>query len=88
MLQVFPSRCVVERYALVRQRTGRGARSLGDEVPDSDYRVALRDDSLRRIAIFRIEGFTAPEIADELRVSTRTVERKLKLIREAWSKEL
>lgn len=48
----------------------------------------LRDDSLRRIAIYRIEGFTIPEIANDLRVSTRSVERKLKLIRDVWSKEL
>jgi DNA-directed RNA polymerase specialized sigma24 family protein len=48
----------------------------------------LRDDHLRKIAIFRIEGFTIPEIADGLRVSTRSVERKLQLIRGVWAKEL
>jgi len=48
----------------------------------------LRDDNLRRIAVSRIEGFTVPEIADDLRVSTRSVERKLQLIRGMWSKEL
>jgi RNA polymerase sigma factor (sigma-70 family) len=48
----------------------------------------LRDDRLRQIAVFRIEGLTVPEIAADLGVSTRSVERKLQLIRGAWSKEL
>jgi RNA polymerase sigma factor (sigma-70 family) len=48
----------------------------------------LRDDQLRQIAIFRIEGFTVPEIAADLGVSTRSIERKLQLIRGAWAKEL
>ena len=48
----------------------------------------LRDDRLRQIAIFRIEGFTVPEIAQDLHVSTRSIERKLQVIRETWSKEL
>ena len=48
----------------------------------------LRDDNLRRIAVSRIAGFTVQEIADDLRLSTRSVERKLKLIRDRWSKEL
>jgi DNA-directed RNA polymerase specialized sigma24 family protein len=48
----------------------------------------LRDDSLRKIAISRIEGYTVPEIAQNLQMSTRSVERKLQLIRGVWSKEL
>jgi DNA-directed RNA polymerase specialized sigma24 family protein len=48
----------------------------------------LRDDRLRQIASFRIEGYTVPEIADDFHVTTRTIERKLQLIREVWSKEL
>jgi RNA polymerase sigma factor (sigma-70 family) len=48
----------------------------------------LRDDNLRHIALSRIEGFTVPEIASDLRVSTRSIERKLQLIRGMWSKEL
>lgn len=48
----------------------------------------LRDDRLRKIAVFRIEGFTVTEIAVDLGVSNRSVERKLQLIRELWSKEL
>jgi DNA-directed RNA polymerase specialized sigma24 family protein len=48
----------------------------------------LRDDYLRKIAVSRIEGFTVPEIAADFCVTTRTIERKLQLIRHAWSKEL
>ena len=48
----------------------------------------LRDDQLRRISIWRIEGYTVEEIADILGVSTRSIERKLRLIRNAWSKEV
>jgi RNA polymerase sigma factor (sigma-70 family) len=48
----------------------------------------LRDDNLRHIAVSRIEGFTVREIAGDLRVSTRSIERKLQLIRGMWSNEL
>lgn len=48
----------------------------------------LRDDQLRRIAIWRIEGYTVEEIAVNLGISTRAIERKLRLIRTAWSKDL
>ncbi len=48
----------------------------------------LRDDCLRQIAVFRIEGFTVPEIAVDLHLSKRSIERKLQLIRGVWSKEL
>ena len=48
----------------------------------------LRDSPLRRIATARIEGYTIPEIASDLSISTRSVERKLKLIRNRWGQEL
>lgn len=48
----------------------------------------LRDDRLRKVATSRIEGYTVPEIAEHMAVSTRSVERKLKLIRETWAKDL
>ncbi len=47
----------------------------------------LRDDRMRQIAISRVEGYTVVEIAAELAVSTRSIERKLQLIRNAWAKE-
>ena len=48
----------------------------------------LRDDRLRRIAVQRIEGYTIPEIAKDLGLSQRSVERKLQLIRSTWAQEL
>lgn len=48
----------------------------------------LRDDSLRRIALLRMEGYQDREIATELEISLRTVERKLQLIRDTWTKEI
>lgn len=48
----------------------------------------LRNDSLRQIAIWRMEGFTVAEIAAKMNLYTRAIERKLKLIRETWNARL
>ncbi len=48
----------------------------------------LRDDSLRRVAVLRLHGHTNTEIAKKLGVTSRTVERKLNLIRKAWKQQL
>lgn len=48
----------------------------------------LRDDRLRAVAMLRIDGYTVAEIAQRLGIGTRAVERKLKLIRSRWSREL
>lgn len=45
----------------------------------------LTDDELRQIARRRLEGYTNAEIAKELDVIERTVERRLQLIRSLWS---
>lgn len=45
----------------------------------------LGDDALRMVAIAKMEGYTNDEIAADLGVKTRTVERKLRIIREIWS---
>ena len=42
------------------------------------------DDSLRRIALLKIEGYTNAEIAKELGIASRSVTRKLTLIRQKW----
>jgi RNA polymerase sigma factor (sigma-70 family) len=47
----------------------------------------LRDDRLRSVAMWRLEGYTVPEIAADLEMSTRSIERKLQLIRRAWAKD-
>jgi RNA polymerase sigma factor (sigma-70 family) len=47
----------------------------------------LGDESLRQIAILRMDGHTAEEIAERLGCSLRTVFNKLKLIRMKWDRE-
>lgn len=49
---------------------------------------ALPDDTMRRIASLRLEGYSNEEIAQSLLVSPRTVERKLAAIRYCWSESL
>lgn len=47
----------------------------------------LGDETLERIALAKLEGYTNDEIAEQLGVRTRTVERKLRIIREIWAEE-
>lgn len=44
----------------------------------------LGDDRLRETATWRLEGYSNEEIAARLGCVTRSVERKLKLIRQTW----
>ncbi len=48
----------------------------------------LRDENLRQVALLILEGWSTEEIAAKLECSDRTVERKRKLIRKAWEKEM
>ena len=45
---------------------------------------ALRDEELRRIAVWKLEGHTVDEIAVRLGCARRTVARRLELIRTLW----
>ncbi len=47
---------------------------------------ALREPELRLIAQKKLEGYTNQEIAQELKCTVRTVERKLERIRTYWGK--
>ena len=47
----------------------------------------LNDQTLRVIAFQKLQGLTAEEIAASLSISTRTVDRKLQLIRAVWVEE-
>jgi DNA-directed RNA polymerase specialized sigma24 family protein len=47
----------------------------------------LRDDQMREIARRKLEGYTNAEIANQLGVVERTVERRLGMIRDYWSRE-
>ena len=44
----------------------------------------LQDDTLRQVALWRLEGYGISEIAEKLGCVRRTVERKLERIREIW----
>ncbi|MEQ8787640.1 MAG: ECF-type sigma factor [Pirellulaceae bacterium] len=47
---------------------------------------SLRDDTLRNIAVRRLEGYSTEEIAREVGITARSVRRKLDLIRATWRK--
>ncbi len=47
----------------------------------------LEDDSMREVAILRLEGHSVAEISRKLGVVNRTVERKLSRTRNIWAKE-
>lgn len=48
----------------------------------------LRDDTLRAIARWKMDGLVNADIAKRLNISVRSVERKLRLIRDEWHGEL
>ena len=48
----------------------------------------LGDDSLRELALLKLEGYTNEEIAQKLDCARRTVQRRLKLIQDIWTQEL
>ncbi len=50
--------------------------------------AALDDDTLRRITVWKMEGWTGQEIAGKLGITRRSVEWKLERIRELWKREL
>jgi DNA-directed RNA polymerase specialized sigma24 family protein len=48
----------------------------------------LDDDVLRSVAVWKLEGYTNKEVAAKLGRAPATVERKLRLIRDTWEKEV
>jgi RNA polymerase sigma factor (sigma-70 family) len=46
---------------------------------------SLADPELRRVALWRLEGYTNREISDRLDCTERAVERRLERIRKLWS---
>ena len=59
---------------------------VSDRVPSRLLR-SLADDTLRQVALMKMEGYTHEEIADRLGCSLRSVGRKLELIRRTWLDE-
>jgi DNA-directed RNA polymerase specialized sigma24 family protein len=48
---------------------------------------ALGDEALRQVALWKMDGYTADEIAERLGCARRTVARRLDLIRKTWLAE-
>lgn len=48
----------------------------------------LEDETLVQVARYKLDGYTNEEIAEKLDCVPRTVERKMRLIRDKWAKEL
>ncbi len=55
-----------------------------DIADEFDFRLGQLDDKLKRIALWRIEGYSNHEIANRQGCTERTIERKLALIRKTW----
>ena len=68
-----------------REPTHEFAAAVADEV--RRLFGSLGDESLRMVALLRMEGYTNDQIAAALEISLRSVERKLELIRKAWERE-
>ena len=77
---------------------GGGTALIADAMPTPEFAAMiadecrnllgkLRDDSLRQVALLRMEGYTNEEVADRLGCSLRTIARKIELIRRTWTGE-
>ncbi|MEM9588065.1 MAG: ECF-type sigma factor [Planctomycetota bacterium] len=75
---------------------GEGLGGITDDAQSADMKAELAeaceslleqlaDDQLRQIAVLRMDGFLVDEIAEQLELSKRAVERRLQLIRKTWS---
>lgn len=68
----------------------RGMAAVGDRLDAhcQELLELLPEEPLRQIAIRRLEGFSTQEIATELNMALRSIERKLSRIRSLWCEEL
>ena len=48
----------------------------------------LNDEKYEQIALLKMQGYSTAEIAQQLKSSTRTIERRLEKIREIWSSRM
>ena len=86
------------RVVPLSEAEGQGAGDAADPGPTpefaaqvvDEFRSLLRrlgDDSLRSVALAKLEGYTNRQIAERLGCIEQTVERKLRSIRKIWSAE-
>jgi hypothetical protein len=80
---------LAERVAVIRQAVARWEAGRREPVwPPPRTAPGRGDDKLRSVAVWKLEGYTNAEIAARLGRAPATVERKLRLIRDAWAKEV
>lgn len=77
-----PGQSVARLYLHGREPSPAFAAQVADEF--QRLLEVLDDDTLRLIALSKLEGDTNDQIGRKLSVSLRTVERKLELIRRIW----
>lgn len=75
----------------------KGADGLAGDEPTPEFTAMMLehfqqllddlDEDLREIALLKLEGYSNDEIAEEIKRSSRTVERRVWLIRERWKRE-
>ena len=72
-----------------------GLAQIADQAPTPEFAAgmaeecqrlldSLGDETLRDVAVWKMEGYSNDEIAERLGCVTRTVERKLDMIRQRW----
>lgn len=71
----------MEQEPLAAEPSPAEAAACADEVRRM---LGALDDELRRIALWRMEGYSSAEIATRLECAVSTVERRLRLIRHTW----
>jgi DNA-directed RNA polymerase specialized sigma24 family protein len=87
-----------ESALLVRDEAGEGVAEVLSREPTPEevagfaddytrFLDRLKDPALRSIALRRLDGQSTQEIARALNVSTKTIDRKLQVIRAIWSQD-
>jgi DNA-directed RNA polymerase specialized sigma24 family protein len=86
------------RLSILSELDGLDVAEVIGEVPTPELAAQMAEEchrllgrlgnaTLRQVALWKMEGFTNVEIAGKLGCVTHTVERKLRSIREIWSKD-
>jgi DNA-directed RNA polymerase specialized sigma24 family protein len=87
------------RVQSLTELTPEGLETIGGDEPTAELAAQLAeeyqrlmgqlgDPTLQSVAIWKLEGYTNDEIAARLGCVTKTVERKLALIRSKWAREI
>lgn len=75
----------IDQLAKYVESTDDPAKYVELEMTCRELLAALPNDRYREIALMRLAGFTNQEIGVKLECSTRTIDRKLTIIREVWN---